>query len=92
MRFKRGGEFRREDLDVAIPDFADDVLNVLAVDAALQELQREDAIKAELVKLRYFAGLTLKECASALGISIATADRYWHYARAWLAARLRDDG
>jgi RNA polymerase sigma factor (TIGR02999 family) len=89
---KRGGEFKRLDLDMAAPDFAGDALNVLAVDEALQALHQEDAVKADLVKLRYFAGLTLAECAFALGISIATADRYWHYARAWLAARMRDDG
>jgi RNA polymerase sigma factor (TIGR02999 family) len=89
---KRGGEFKRQELDIAVSDFADDALNVLAVDEALQALHQEDAVKAELVKLRYFAGLTLAECAFALGISTATADRYWHYARAWLAARMRDDG
>ena len=45
--------------------------------------------KAELVKLRYFAGLTLPEAATALGISTPTAERYWRYARAWLARQLR---
>ena len=89
---KRGGEFKRQTLEIAVPDFACDALTVLAVDEALEDFHREDPVKAELVKLRYFAGLTLAECASALGISSATADRSWHYARAWLAARLRDDG
>jgi RNA polymerase sigma factor (TIGR02999 family) len=88
---KRGGNFERQEIEIAAPDMAGDSLNVLAVHEALGDFAREDAIKAELVKLRYFAGLTLAECAAALGISIATADRYWHYARAWLAARLRDD-
>jgi RNA polymerase sigma factor (TIGR02999 family) len=88
---KRGGDFQRLEVDIAAPDSPNDALNVLAVDEALQLLAREDPVKAELVKLRYFGGLTLAECASALGISTATAERYWHFARAWLAARLRDD-
>ena len=69
---------------VAGPD-----LDVLAVDEALSELARGHPEKAELVKLRYFAGLTLPEAAAALGFSPATADRHWRYARAWLARRLR---
>jgi RNA polymerase sigma factor (TIGR02999 family) len=85
---KRGGEFERQDIEMAAPD--DDAFNVLAVDEALQALAAEDTVKAELVKLRFFGGLTLVECAAALEISTATADRYWHYARAWLTARLCD--
>lgn len=88
---KRGGHYQRQDIEIAAPEDAQDALNVLAVDEALQSLAVEDPVKAELVKLRFFGGLTLAECASALGISTATADRYWHYARAWLAAQLRDD-
>jgi RNA polymerase sigma factor (sigma-70 family) len=59
------------------------------VDEALTQLAGEHPEKAELVKLRYFAGLTLAEAASALGISTATAGRQWRYARAWLARALR---
>jgi DNA-directed RNA polymerase specialized sigma24 family protein len=64
---------------------------VLALDEALDELAREEPIKAEVVKLRYFAGLSLEETAACLGISEATAKRYWAVARAWLFAALSDD-
>jgi RNA polymerase sigma factor (sigma-70 family) len=57
---------------------------LLALDAALAKLEQQDPRKAELVKLRYFAGLSIREAAETLGISTATADRYWAYARAWL--------
>jgi len=57
---------------------------LLDLDAALAKLAEEDPTKAQLVKLRFFAGLTLEEAANALSISPATADRYWSYARAWL--------
>jgi DNA-directed RNA polymerase specialized sigma24 family protein len=59
-------------------------LDLVALDEALQRLELEDPAKAELVKLRYFAGLTLVEAAGVLGISRATADRRWSFARAWL--------
>lgn len=81
---RRGGASRRlslESLDPALP-VPDDEL--LAVDEALGRLQLRDPSKAELVKLRYFAGLTIPEAAQALGISVPTANRYWAYARAWL--------
>lgn len=58
--------------------------DLLALDDALQKLQNEDKTKAELVKLRFFAGLTGDQAATALGISHATAERYWAYARSWL--------
>jgi RNA polymerase sigma factor (TIGR02999 family) len=88
-RRKRGGGWQRRDIEVHEPAVAGPDTDVLAVDEALAELGREHPDKAELVKLRYFAGLTLAEAASALGISGATADRRWRYARAWLARRLR---
>ncbi len=88
---KRGGQFERCNLEVAAMEGAGNEADILAVNEALEELAREHAVKAELVKLRYFAGLTLDESASALGISTATADRYWRHARAWLAERLRED-
>jgi DNA-directed RNA polymerase specialized sigma24 family protein len=62
--------------------------DLLAVDKALTEFARDHAEHTELVKLRYFAGLTLAEAAAALNISTATANRRWRYARAWLARRL----
>jgi RNA polymerase sigma factor (TIGR02999 family) len=90
-RRKRGGDRRRWDLQANEPTVAGPDTDLLAVDEALTELAGAHPEKAELVKLRYFAGLTLAEAASALGISTATADRHWRYARAWLARRLRQD-
>jgi RNA polymerase sigma factor (TIGR02999 family) len=81
---KHGGEQQRADqpLDqIAAPQPADDLL---AIDEALNLLAAKDPVKAELVKLRYFAGLTADEAAAVLGLSPSTADRYWTYARAWL--------
>ena len=63
---------------------AEPVDDLLALDAALGRLATEDPAKAELVKLRYFAGLSIQEAAAALGISVATAKRRWAYARVWL--------
>ena len=61
---------------------------MLDIDAALEKLGREDALAADLVKLRYFVGLTLPEAAEALNISARTADRLWAYARSWLRQEL----
>jgi RNA polymerase sigma factor (TIGR02999 family) len=83
-RQKRGGDHCRKDLeltDLAAPEADDDLL---ALDEALARLAALDAPKAELVKLRYFAGLTLAQAAEAMGISTATASRHWTFARAWL--------
>jgi RNA polymerase sigma factor (TIGR02999 family) len=66
--------------------------DVLSLDSALDQLTREDPKKAELVKLRYFAGLSVQEAADVLDISRATADRYWAYAKAWLYCALSNDG
>ena len=57
---------------------------LLALDEALAKLEKHDPLKARLVNLRWFAGLSIKEAAAILGVSTATADRYWVYARAWL--------
>lgn len=83
---RRGGEQQRvglTDLDHAASEETSDD-QVLAAPEALQNFSKVDAEKAELVKLRYFVGLTLEEAAAAQGISLATAKRAWAYARAWL--------
>lgn len=83
-RLKRSDGRDRIDLagtEVAIDRTVDDLL---ALDEALAKLAGEDPVKADLVKLRYFAGLTLEQAAQALGISRATASRYWSYVQAWL--------
>ena len=90
-RPKHGGGRRRlhlEPLDLPGDDRADDLI---ALNDALDELAQREPAKAELVKLRYFAGLSLDEAASCLGISPVTAKRYWAVARAWLFAALSDD-
>lgn len=81
---KRGGARRKLTLDAA--DISIDAVpdEIIDLDEALSRLAAEDAVKAELVKLRFFAGLSLKDAARILGISSTTADRYWAYARAWL--------
>ena len=89
-RPKHGGGRRRlplEPLELPADDRADDLI---ALNDALDELARREPAKAELVKLRYFAGLSLEEAASCLGISPVTAKRYWAVARAWLFAALSD--
>jgi RNA polymerase sigma factor (sigma-70 family) len=89
-RLKRGGDRRRLEIDSvemaveAAPD------QLLAIDEALDKLGREEPAILRLVQLRYFAGLTIEQAATALGISAATAYRQWNYARAWLHAELLD--
>jgi RNA polymerase sigma factor (TIGR02999 family) len=65
---------------------------LLALDEALMKLAAEDAATAQVVKLRYFAGLTMEQVADALGISLRTANRHWAYAKAWLYQQLSDCG
>jgi RNA polymerase sigma factor (TIGR02999 family) len=81
---RRGGDRNRLNLDqadLAAPERSEDLL---ALAEALGQLAKKDARKAELIKLRYFAGLTMEQAAEILGISVATAHRDWNYARAWL--------
>lgn len=81
---KRGGDHTRRDLDpdaVTVPELKE---NLLALNEALDRFAGIDPEAAKLVHLRYFAGLSLAECAAALGVSPRTADRLWAYARAWL--------
>ncbi|HLW64420.1 MAG TPA: ECF-type sigma factor [Gemmataceae bacterium] len=88
-RLKRGGNLERAELLQPEAPAETPPEDLLALDEALNQLAEEDPVKAELVKLRFFAGLTSEEAADCLGVSRATAARYWTYARAWLYARLR---
>jgi len=82
---RHGGGQERVNLDgVELPAASDDDDQLLAVNEALDKLAAEDPQKAELVKLRYFAGMTIAETARALGVSDPTAKRWWTFARAWL--------
>ncbi|MGE3775756.1 MAG: ECF-type sigma factor [Pirellulaceae bacterium] len=85
---KRGGHATRVVLDEYPGVDSTRDMELLALDEALGSLARHDHRKAELVKLRYFAGFTLREAAELLGISTSTADADWAYAKAWLAVRL----
>src|SRR5262249_2829107 len=90
-RLRHGGGRRRVALEDAPADAGGPADDLLALDEALAALAREDPAKAELVKLRYFAGLTLEEAAACRGIPLATAKRHWAVARAWLYDALRPD-
>jgi RNA polymerase sigma factor (TIGR02999 family) len=83
-RRKRGGDRQRvnlQDIDLAVEGPSE---GLIALDEALEKLSKKDEVKAELVKLRFFAGLSNEQAAEVLGISVNTADRYWTYARSWL--------
>lgn len=88
LRPKHGGGLHRVDLDLACTVTNDPCEDLLALDEALARFAAVDPMKSELVKLRFFAGLTIPEAADALGISHATAERYWAYARVWLYCEL----
>jgi RNA polymerase sigma factor (TIGR02999 family) len=82
---KRGGHRQRVGLDESVlPDYSARPDDLLALDEALERFSAQDKVKADLVKLRYFAGMTIEQTSEVLGISTATAKRYWTYARAWL--------
>jgi len=89
---KQGGGRVREAFDELLLAAPEPVEDVLALDEALEKLAAKDPAKAELVKLRYFAGMTIDEAAATLGISSATAKRYWTYARAWLYQEIAGAG
>jgi len=90
-RPKHGGDRRRIGLDTIALPVEDRFHDLLALDEALSEFARREPLKAELVKLRYFAGLSVEEAAACLGISAVTAKRYWAVARARLYAALADE-
>ena len=86
---RQGGAFKRhslEHIEIAVPEDSSDIL---ALNEVLERFETIDKLKADLVKLRYFAGLSIPQAAEALGISSTTADRYWAYARAWLHSELK---
>jgi RNA polymerase sigma factor (TIGR02999 family) len=89
-RPRHGGGRQRVDWDVGAAPAPAPTVDLLALDDALTRLGHEDPARAELVKLRFFAGLTMAEAAQVLGISLATAERRWVYARTWLYAELSD--
>jgi RNA polymerase sigma factor (TIGR02999 family) len=90
-RLRHGGGRRRVDVDEACLVAAAPSEDVLALDEALTRLAELDPLRSELVKLRFFGGLTMPEAAVLLGISLTTAERHWTFARTWLYAELSDD-
>ncbi len=88
-RIKHGGGRQRREVDEADAILLPESLDLIALDEALERLTVDDKVKADLVKLRYFAGLTVEQAGRVLGISRATADRYWTFARAWLYNEMR---
>jgi RNA polymerase sigma factor (TIGR02999 family) len=87
---KAGGDRRRQDFNIVEPATPAQDIDLLALNEALTKLETQDKRKADLVKLRFFAGMTNEEAAQALGISTSTADNEWAYARCWL--RVAIDG
>ena len=85
---KRGGDRKRVDIELFEPSSTSNHEDLLCLDEALARLEERWPEKARLVKLRFFAGLTGPEAAEAMGISRATGERYWSFARAWLHAQL----
>jgi RNA polymerase sigma factor (TIGR02999 family) len=83
-RLKRGGGRVRQELDPALLPISGPAADLIVLDDALERLGQLDPRKAELVKLRYFAGLTMPQAAEVLGISLSSAEKYWTYARTWL--------
>jgi RNA polymerase sigma factor (TIGR02999 family) len=88
---KRGGGRLRVDLSDVSPPMSNPDHDLVALNEALEELEKINRTKAQVVKLRYSAGLTVRQAAEAMGILASTADNYWAYARAWLRVELRPD-
>lgn len=91
QRPKHGGERQRVNLDDVCCLTGDRASELLSLHAALERLEAESPEKAQLVKLRYFAGLSHQEAAQAIGISRATADRHWAYAKVFLRCEMEDE-
>jgi RNA polymerase sigma factor (TIGR02999 family) len=90
-RLKRGGDRKRLTLDEDAVCATEQAGDLVALDEALQQLEQRDPTGAEIVMLRYFAGLTIEQTAQAMGTSRATVDRAWRFARAWLRKRVLGD-
>jgi RNA polymerase sigma factor (TIGR02999 family) len=91
QRVRHGGGRKRLDLDEACSVVVAPAADLLALDDAITRLAARDPVRAELVKLHFFAGLTMAEAARILGMSLSTAERNWRFARAWLYAELTDE-
>jgi RNA polymerase sigma factor (TIGR02999 family) len=89
---RAGGQHQRLELSCVEPELPGPNLDVLALNEALEQLEKTDPRGGSLVKLRFFAGLTTEQAADALGISLATAENDWTYAKCWLRLRLSDLG
>jgi len=85
---KHGGHLQRMELDDAAAVIENPMEDLLALDEALTRFEQQWPDKAKLVKMRYFAGLTIPEASEAMGVSTATAERYWKFARAWLHSQI----
>jgi RNA polymerase sigma factor (TIGR02999 family) len=92
LSLRGGGNLQRQPIEDQEIEAPEPSVDLLAVHEALERFQDVDPAAAQIVKLRYFAGLTIPQIAEALGISTSTADRSWAYARAWLHAALKRDG
>jgi len=88
---KRGGDRKRVELTADVFSYEAPPDEVLALHEVLQELEKKDPVKAEIVNLRYFAGMSVKETAEVMGMSERTLMRHWRFTRAWLYERLKDD-
>jgi len=91
LRIRHGGEFERVELAEELVQASDQPERLLELDAALTRLAEEDATAAEIVKLHFFAGLSLEEAGALMGMSRATAYRQWSYARSWLKCAIEGD-
>src|SRR4051812_46177189 len=88
---KAGGDRQRVDLDAVEPAIEGPRVDLIALDEALTALEAKDRRKADLVRLRFFAGLSVEQAAKALGVSVATANNDWSYAKGWLRLAMRGD-
>jgi len=90
-RVKRGGGRAKVALEEALAGSYDNVIDVVALDEAMSQLAQTHPQHARITEMRFFAGLTIEECAAVLGMSTRTVDRHWRYARAWLYRALSGD-